>query len=216
MLLKIDRGTDQKPFDFFFLTEEDTTPAIQVSAAGFPASAGGRIRLVTVFMRARTEEGSRTGEVGERLEGGFSGGPVVSPDKTVIGIVEKSSTDANRNTYDFVPVRSFRNWLGDKFSFQSHHPRSLRFGWPRSLGRDIFTTTTRGILSVTMRIVITWPTSLLELSPGGPSKKYANKEVCDNEVMIEIKLNVSADAQGGGFRSIGVVGRTCTVDKKTT
>jgi hypothetical protein len=57
-------------------------------------------------------EGKQLGEVGAKLEGGFSGGPVLSGGK-VVGLVESSSTVGQRDTFRFVPIRSIIGWLSE-------------------------------------------------------------------------------------------------------
>ena len=64
MLLAFVSGMDRKPLDYFELTDKFTLPILQVSAAGFPASKDGRIRIVTARMTCDLGEGVQTGEVG--------------------------------------------------------------------------------------------------------------------------------------------------------
>ena len=116
MLLAFVSGLGRKPLDYFELTDKFTLPILQVSAAGFPASKDGRIRIVTARMTCDLGEGVRTGEVGARLEGGFSGGPVLSG-REVLGLVESSSTAGQRETFNFVPIRSIKAWLSKEISF---------------------------------------------------------------------------------------------------
>lgn len=115
MLLKFHRDPDQKPFEYFELTDKFTLPRLQVSAAGFPASSDGTIRIITAYMTSDLVEGKQLGEVRARLEGGFSGGPVLSG-RTVVGLVESSSTVGQLETFNFVPMRSLKGWLSENIS----------------------------------------------------------------------------------------------------
>ena len=112
MLLKFHRKPDRKPFEYFELTDEFTLPLLQVSAAGFPASKDSAMRIITAHMTSDLGEGKQIGEVGAKLEGGFSGGPVISTGK-VVGLVESLSTEGQRDTFNFVPIRSLTSWLSD-------------------------------------------------------------------------------------------------------
>jgi len=124
MLLKFHREPDRKPFEYFELTDKLTLPRLQVSAAGFPASGDGTIRIMTGFMTSDLPEGKQLGEVGVRLEGGFSGGPVLSGGK-VVGLVESSSTYGQRETFNFVPIRSLSSWLSDHAIVVHDPPRPI-------------------------------------------------------------------------------------------
>ncbi len=114
MLLKFARGPDSEALKFFDLTNSFTLPIVQVSAAGFPAdpAEGGTLKVVTEFMRSPLGEGDLLGEVNARLPGGFSGGPVLRS-REVVGLVETSSTEGQRETFNFVPIRLLRSWLSD-------------------------------------------------------------------------------------------------------
>ena len=115
MLLKLHRESDSKPLDYLELTDKPTLPLLQVTAAGFPASKDGAIRIITAHMTSDLGEGKQLGEVGAKLEGGFSGGPVLSGGKAV-GLVDSSSTVGQRDTFNFVPIRSIKGWLSENIS----------------------------------------------------------------------------------------------------
>lgn len=100
-----------EPFRHFALSMEGLSQVVQLNAVGFPAGTDGKIRIVPASLRGELPEGSKTGEVNARLEGGFSGGPVLLDTAEVVGIIEKSSATAQRDTYDFVPIRLLREWL---------------------------------------------------------------------------------------------------------
>ncbi len=91
MLLKLHRESDSKPIDYLELTDKPTLPLLQVFAAGFPALSDGTLRIIAAHMTSDLGEGKQLGEVGAKLEGGFSGGPVLS-ERKVVGLVESSST----------------------------------------------------------------------------------------------------------------------------
>jgi hypothetical protein len=115
MLLKIHREPARGPFEYFELTDKLTLPILQVSAVGFPALRDGAMRIITAHMTSDLGEGKQLGEVGKKLEGGFSGGPVLY-EREVVGLVESSSTVGQRESYNFVPIRSIKGWLSENIS----------------------------------------------------------------------------------------------------
>ncbi len=126
MLLKFDRGSDSESLNFFAATNSFTLPIVQVLAAGFPAAEGGTLKVVTQFMRSPLGEGDLRGEVNARLPDGFSGGPVLRS-REVVGVVESSSTEGQRETFNFVPIRSLRSWLSD-YVILDRFPRASNYG----------------------------------------------------------------------------------------
>ncbi len=123
MLLKLDPQSDRKPYDYLELTDKFTLPLLQVSAAGFPALGDGKLRIVTAHMTSPLREGEHLGEVGAKLGGGFSGGPVLSGEE-VVGMVESSSTLGQNDTYNFVAIRSVKAWLSENISLPKRPERS--------------------------------------------------------------------------------------------
>jgi hypothetical protein len=114
MLLKLHREADSKPFEYFELTDKFTLPLLHVFAAGFPALSGGPLRIISAHMTSDVIEGKKSGEVNAKLEGGFSGGPVLSvSERKVVGLIETSSTHERSNTYNFVPIPSIKGWLSE-------------------------------------------------------------------------------------------------------
>ncbi|SFJ70863.1 Trypsin-like peptidase domain-containing protein [Planctomicrobium piriforme] len=100
-----------EPFSYFALSMEGLSQVVSLNAIGFPSGTDGKIRAVLAPLRAALSEGSKRGEVNARLEGGFSGGPVLLPSAKVVGIIEQSSALAERDTYEFVPALSLSDWL---------------------------------------------------------------------------------------------------------
>lgn len=119
MLLRFGRGSDPEPLNFFALTNRFTLPIVQVSAAGFPASEDGKMKVVTEFMRSGLGEGVQVGQVNARLPGGFSGAPILWG-REVVGLVEQSSAVQDRDSFDFVPIRAIRDWLSGHITLDGY------------------------------------------------------------------------------------------------
>ena len=112
MLLRFKVGEDREPRNFFALTNRFTLPILQVSVVGFPEEEDGKMKVVTASMRSDLGQGAQRGEVNAKLKGGFSGGPVVSG-REVIGLVESSSTEGQKDAYNFTPIRSITPWVSE-------------------------------------------------------------------------------------------------------